>query len=824
MNEHYREYYENRGSVWIISITIAVVCLFGVTLSWHRLEVAHTNELRVVQTQTEKRAETMNTAVEQYVEMTLISIDNTLRQLRLAYLANPKAFDQTAQEAIQNLPAGLVQFVTVFGANGDLLYSSNGATGRFNIQDREHFTVHAQSQADTLFISAPIVGRISKTPIIQLTRPIWSKEGQFLGVIGLPLRPDFVAEQLNDLHMESTDVISIVRMDGSFVSRSRNLWEALASQVPSQRPYLSASPKESGLFRDKSCIDPVPMIFSWRRMNRWPLAVVVGVDESTQLLALQEKRQEERKQMMMVIAAIVLLTIAIIALVQRMARRNFKLHESQYRFQQLFEKNQTILRNASDGICIVNADGCVTEASDSFCTMLGYKHDAIIGLHVTRWDIQYSPEEIRKAIHRVLGNDKWMSKRIELNSFYRSCEGRVMPVEVSVIPFSTQQEKLLFCTIRDTTARKNAQLSLEMLNNTLQTRSAEAEAANRAKSAFLTTMSHEIRTPLNAIIGMGYLLQQSVLEAQQQEQVRAIQVAGNNLLELVNNVLDVSKIEAGATVLESIPVSLFDVCDEMRLLFATAAQNKGLIFHIQPLDACIPSVILGDPVRLKQMLTNLLGNAVKFTKQGTIQLRIRLADTPEKLRFEINDTGIGITPQQQERLFKPFSQADVSTTRQYGGTGLGLSIVRQLAELMGGAAGIESVLGQGSTFWFEIVFQIPSVTAAVKTVSLPSITAVTSVPSIAFTNPTTLTVSMPLQETTLQGDDLAKIRSLVAALENMLVENRIDALSLSHEIGTALRGTPEAAFYQTVAQCVAMLQYDKARAEIEMFKEKLCTG
>ena len=811
MNEHYREYYENRASVWIISVTIAVACLFGAVLAWHRLELAHENERREAQAAMEKRAETMNIAVEQYVEMVLISIDNTLRQLRLAYIANPKEFNQTAQEAVQNLPLGLVRFVTVFDAKGELIYSSNGTPNRFNAKDYEHFSVHTQTQEDKLFISKPLKGRITGENIIQLTRPIWTKDGRFLGVIGLPLRPAFVAERLNDLHIEPSDMIAIIRMDGSFVSRSRNLEEALKTKVSSKRPFLSASPGESGLFRDASTIDKMELTFSWRHMSRWPLAVVVGVDEHPQLAALQKQWEEERQRMGMVIIAIGLLTSAIVLLLQRIVLHNRNLHESQSRLRQLFEKNQTILRNASDGICIVNINGCVTEASDSFCAMLNYTHDTIIGLHVTEWDIQYSPEEIEKAIRRVLGHDKWIGKRIELTSFYRSCEGRIMPVEINVVPFKAQQEKLLFCTIRDVTSRKREQLILEAMNATLKIRSAEAEAANRAKSTFLATMSHEIRTPLNAIIGMGYLLQQSTLDQQQREQVRTIQVSGNNLLALVNDVLDVSKIEAGAIVLESIPIPLSDLCDEMRLLFATTAENKGLTLHILPPAPALPMVIASDPVRLKQMLTNLLGNAIKFTEQGSIQLDIRLAENPEKLRFEVRDTGIGITPEQQEKLFKPFSQADASTTRKYGGTGLGLSIVRQLAELMGGTAGIDSAFGQGSTFWFEIPLRLPT------TPSPP-----------ALTLPITLETPVPPEITAHHPDsvqrgvrDIEKIRTQIAALDGMLAENRMDALPLSREIEAALKGTPDAALYQKVSQHIGALQYAKARAELEMLKEKL---
>ena len=284
----------NKPPIWIVSLAIALASLLASAYFWHRLEAAHAKELSEAHARLEKRAEVSTVALEQYVEMVILGIDNTLRQLRSAYLANHGQFDNIAKETLQNLPPGMVQFVTIFGADGDLLYSSNDTAERINFKDREHFSAHVESSDDQLFISQPIVGRIAGVPLIQMTRPIRGKGGELIGVIGLPLRPDFVARQLDGLHIEKEDLLAIVRLDGSFVSRSRNLDEALKMKVPADRPYLLAKPGERGLFHSVSTVDKKQLAFSWARMERWPLAVAVAVDEQPQISALQRSHAGER--------------------------------------------------------------------------------------------------------------------------------------------------------------------------------------------------------------------------------------------------------------------------------------------------------------------------------------------------------------------------------------------------------------------------------------------------------------------------------------------------------------------------------------------------
>jgi PAS domain S-box-containing protein len=261
----------------------------------------------------------------------------------------------------------------------------------------------------------------------------------------------------------------------------------------------------------------------------------------------------------------------------------------------------------------------------------------------------------------------------------------------------------------DISDRKQAELALNELNRVLEQRvserTAQLEAANRAKSTFLANMSHEIRTPMNAIIGLTHLLREQATP-EQLERLDKINGAGRHLLSIINDILDLSKIEAGKLQLEQGDFALDAVLDHIRSLISDAAQAKGLRIEVD--GDHVPLWLSGDSMRLRQALLNYASNAVKFTERGTISLRATLLEEQGetlRVRFEVQDAGIGLTAEQRERLFQAFEQADVSTTRRYGGTGLGLAITRRLVNLMGGEVGVDSTPGEGSTFWFTTALQ-----------------------------------------------------------------------------------------------------------------------
>ncbi|WP_295430771.1 GAF domain-containing protein [uncultured Thiodictyon sp.] len=264
-------------------------------------------------------------------------------------------------------------------------------------------------------------------------------------------------------------------------------------------------------------------------------------------------------------------------------------------------------------------------------------------------------------------------------------------------PSDVQQLQLVADELWRIVVRRRAELALARAKEA-------AEVANRAKSAFLANMSHEIRTPINAIVGLTYLLRRAFTDPKAQGQLTRIDEAARHLLGIVNDVLDLSKIEAGQLGLEEVPFDPVETIDHAIALLGERAAVKGLTLE-RRIDPALPALVLGDPLRLGQILLNYIGNAIKFSARGRIEVRARVLEEGDRtllLRLEVADQGIGLTPAQQGRLFQSFTQADDSTTRRFGGTGLGLVICRRLADLMGGEVGVTSAAGEGSTFWATV--------------------------------------------------------------------------------------------------------------------------
>jgi len=281
-------------------------------------------------------------------------------------------------------------------------------------------------------------------------------------------------------------------------------------------------------------------------------------------------------------------------------------------------------------------------------------------------------------------------------------DGSLLPVVLSSTAlFDTQGNYLSSrTTVFDNTERRAREQQIAALNVELERRAGDAESANRAKSAFLANMSHEIRTPMNAILGLTHLLRSRVAEPDQLDKLQKITHSAQHLLAIINNVLDISKIEAGKFQLERHDFELETVLHHVCSVIAAQTQAKGLELVVA-IDPALRSALYGDATRLSQALLNYAANAVKFTARGSVVMRARLleqSDVDVLVRFEVKDSGIGISAEKMPRLFNAFEQADSSTTRQYGGTGLGLAISRRLAELMGGETGAESRVGEGSTF------------------------------------------------------------------------------------------------------------------------------
>jgi PAS domain S-box-containing protein len=359
---------------------------------------------------------------------------------------------------------------------------------------------------------------------------------------------------------------------------------------------------------------------------------------------------------------------------------------------------QQILTHMGQGVTMVDADSRFLYVNPAYAQMLGYNQEEVVGK--TPFDFVH-PDDL------IILEEARNRRKVGENSVYeiglQGKDGRVVPVLITGTPRQQEGRPVgSIAVITDLTERKQ-------LEETLRQARDQALEASRLKSEFLANMSHEIRTPLNGVIGMTELLSETALDDDQQEFVDIIKTSGNALLEIINDVLDFSKISAGKLDLEYQPFNLRETVEEALDILAPKAVQKGLELAFMKAHG-IPSTIMGDVMRLRQILVNLLSNAVKFTEKGEVVVSVSKVEQDgrsDQLHFSVRDTGIGIPAESLNGLFQSFTQVDASTTRKYGGTGLGLTISKKLCERMGGTMWVESTVGEGSTFHFTIDLEIP---------------------------------------------------------------------------------------------------------------------
>jgi signal transduction histidine kinase/ActR/RegA family two-component response regulator len=319
----------------------------------------------------------------------------------------------------------------------------------------------------------------------------------------------------------------------------------------------------------------------------------------------------------------------------------------------------------------------------------------------------YEPEELRRLAEEQVKQQAKSLPVSEVDSQRLIHELKVHQVELDLqnAALKEAQERTLAALSRETEIKAHLEELIAARTAEMLLAKERAESANRAKSTFLANMSHELRTPMAAIMGMVDLVLRKSTDSKQIDQLTKAKLASQHLLSIIDDILDISKIEAERLQLERLHFRFGDVLDNVTNVVAHKARDKGLLLHVDLPPEISETAFIGDPVRLGQILLNYVSNAVKFTPHGEIMVRARLIeDTPTNalLRWEVTDTGIGISADDQLRLFTPFEQADGSTTRKYGGTGLGLAINKRLAQLMGGEVGVESQPGKGSTLWLIV--------------------------------------------------------------------------------------------------------------------------
>ncbi len=599
----------------------------------------------------------------------------------------------------------------VANADGDLVFGAGGK--RADIREREYFRILRDDPQAGLIISKPVLGFVTGKWTLILARRLNDRDGGFAGVALASVGLEYFEKQFAALKLGGKGSVALRDADLGLIARvpkppsGADFGPARLSEE--FRAALAVTPGGGTYVSGASSIDGIERLHVYRFNPAYRFYVNVGMPKDDYLAAWQHQL---RGTLALLLLFMVLSGLAVY-LLYRDARR---LAERERMLRTIFD--------TSDGaIFLVDTGGRIVMANERMATMWGVPLDRLVG---SEYVSLVHPEEREIGRERM---QKLMTSEIPFvrhereyvrddgSIFWGFLCGRQLRGEdgqlyglvglIADIDESKRNAREL-----ETYRQHLEQLVEERTTQFVQAKEA-AEAANQAKSSFLANMSHEIRTPMNAIIGLTHLLRREPLTPRQADRLAKIAGSADHLLAILNDVLDISKIESGKLRLESAPFLMLDVVERLVGVCAERAEGKGLA--LRTATANLPAVLVGDQTRLSQALLNYLANAIKFTETGAVDLRAAvLEEDAESLlvRFEVQDTGIGIEAGVLARLFSAFEQADNSMTRKYGGTGLGLAITSRLAGMMGGEVGVDSTPGVGSTFWLTARFGKPQAATA----------------------------------------------------------------------------------------------------------------
>jgi PAS domain S-box-containing protein len=585
----------------------------------------------------------------------------------------------------------------LYRADGSAVMASHLRHSTNNATDREYFNAQ-KTPGVGLFIGETVIGKTTGRKVFNLSRRIDTPDGAFAGVAMAAIDIDVFIQAVTKLKLGESAAYTLVRGDGAIIMRYP---DAGATGKRFNLNVLEEMKRQpEGLFMAVSLIDGVTRQVAYRKHAEYPLAIVVSLSRNEILMPWRHRA--------IAIAGGLALLLVIMSWLAFVARRATRQEQN------AVAKMKAIIETEPECIKIIDAEGRLTFMNPAGLRMIEadslalVKDHPVLNLIAPEFRVDYA------RLHQQVLNGEPARMQYEVVGL----KGGRRWLETHAVPMMSDGERVHLAVTRDITEKKQAEDELERyrlhLESLVQERTQAlsiakeaAEAANRAKTIFLSTMTHELHTPMNGIIGMTGLALRRATDSKQAEQLQKVTESSKRLLAIINDILDYSKAESERFNLENVNFMPADVLNEQIGHRAHQAAEKGIRFSLELATELAGLTVHGDPNYLSHVLDHLVDNAIKFTAEGSVTLRARLEEAgPEDvlMRFEIEDTGIGISAEDQKRLFSAFEQADGSLTRKHGGIGLGLALSKRLVQAMGGTIGVVSHEGQGSLFWFTARF------------------------------------------------------------------------------------------------------------------------
>lgn len=705
-------------SQWMKRIPFSVRSLLGigllvltaiVALTGNEIRLAHQRDIREAELRLASSAQSLSEQIRRDMQAITMVMEDARMLAKAVDLDKPGAAT-SLHPHLRNLSLGLpiLNNILVISPKGFVVASNlNPDQKAILVTDRGYYRHHRDNTSSDIYIGESNISRTTGFRVLQITQRI-EQEGRFSGIVLVSLRHDYLASVLQGFVPVNGGAASILRFDGRLLARYPLPEDSVFERnFRDGQLFTSLLPdKPSGTYRGQAMVDQEARLFGYSQVASLPVVVVVSQKEHDILAAW---RSLAERQMAIASLAMVSLTLLMVFIIRQLYRQE----EQEQHFRTLANSGLALIWTAgTDKLCNYFNEPWLSFTGRSLPEALGKAwldavhpddRESCLATHERHFE-ERRPFTMEYRLRHADGSYHWIVDQGNPRFDSRDC----------FIGF------IGYCY--DISERKKTEVELENYRHGLESMVDErtrdlavakdaAEAASRAKSAFLANMSHELRTPLNGILGMITLARKRMQDPRGSEQLDKAARSAYHLLGVINDVLDISKIEAERLELEATTLTIGELLDNLSAMSTARVHEKGLQLECVCPPDLLTRPLLGDPLRLGQVLINLTGNAIKFTHRGKITVRVGLqTETADELtlRFEVEDTGIGIEPEARQRLFRAFEQADGSMTRRYGGTGLGLAICRRLVNLMRGEIEVCSVPGQGSLFSFTVVLCKPA--------------------------------------------------------------------------------------------------------------------